>query len=212
MRDVSGAPLAETGEAAVTLRQDMLVRTLPQFERGADVRTGLVQAFGNPQGRRIVLSLQRVSGLDALLRVEEIPAIPILSDYSGRRRPRHRPEQLIDALPRRDGGRVIGAHDFHRLAAHGRWLERVVRAWQRRRRRPWPGRYAVEEKGDRGVERERQVVKSAAADAVGATLVFLDLLERDAKHRRQLLLAQSQECAAQTQPRPDMRIDGRMFG
>ena len=67
---------------------------------------------------------------------------------------------------------------------------------------------ASSKKKDTGTGRTRgDVLQAARADPVGALLVFLDLLERDAEMLAELLLAHPQHHATQTNPTADMDVD-----
>src|SRR5690242_12307587 len=66
---------------------------------------------------------------------------------------------------------------------------------------------ALEEPRRCGVERLRDQVQAGGADAVGAVLVFLHLLETDAEGAAELVLAQPEQIAAQAYARADMDVD-----
>ena len=57
------------------------------------------------------------------------------------------------------------------------------------------------------IQGRREVVQPAGNDPVRATLVCLDLLERDANGFRQAVLAQSKLLAADPQPVGDVLVD-----
>ena len=61
--------------------------------------------------------------------------------------------------------------------------------------------------GRRYVENFRKLVKPARAHAVGAALVFLDLLEREVAGRAELFLAKAEKISAQPQARPHIHVD-----
>ena len=51
------------------------------------------------------------------------------------------------------------------------------------------------------------MLKSARSDAIGALLILLDLLERNAQTFTQFLLTHALHHAAEPNPAPDMNID-----
>src|SRR5262249_8600750 len=65
---------------------------------------------------------------------------------------------------------------------------------------------AFEEEGDRRVERAGDLIELRSADAVGAALVLLHLLEGDAELRRQRLLADAEEATAHSDADADMKV------
>ena len=105
-----------------------------------------------------------------------------------------------------------GAHQLNQLAALGRALDAGERAGHVDAVRARDeleqivmgfGRpvfvQAFEEVGDRDFQDLGQMIEPGCPDAVGAALVFLDLLEGDAELFAQLLLAQIQKLT----PKPD---------
>ena len=72
-------------------------------------------------------------------------------------------------------------------------------------------RHFLEEEGDRHVEDHRDLVQTAGADSIGATLVFLYLLKGQAERLAELLLAQSEECPPQADATSDMDVDWIWF-
>src|SRR5579883_717026 len=82
----------------------------------------------------------------------------------------------------------------------------------RSRRLTAASRHIVEEEGDRHLERLGEAEQGAGGDAVGAALVFLDLLKADASDLAEPLLAQAEHQPAQLHPRADMRIDRAKAG
>jgi hypothetical protein len=67
--------------------------------------------------------------------------------------------------------------------------------------------HILEEVGDRHIEDPGQVEQAAGADAIGAALVFLHLLEGEADGFRQPLLAHAQQRAPLADALTDMDID-----
>jgi hypothetical protein len=67
---------------------------------------------------------------------------------------------------------------------------------------------AVEEKCDRDAEGLGDRIELGGANAIGATLVFLNLLEGQAKSVSQLILTKADQLAPQSHPTADMYIDG----
>jgi hypothetical protein len=65
----------------------------------------------------------------------------------------------------------------------------------------------IEEVRDRDIKHPAQIVEPARADPVGATFIFLDLLERKFDGSGELLLAYAKECPPQAHPVADMNID-----
>ncbi len=66
---------------------------------------------------------------------------------------------------------------------------------------------AVVEIADRHFQRLGQLPQAGGRDAVGAALVFLDLLEADADRDGQLLLGQAQQAAAAAQALAQVKVD-----
>ena len=68
-------------------------------------------------------------------------------------------------------------------------------------------RSALEEEGGRHFQHPRQLLQPAGADAVGALLVFLDLLERHVEGFAEPALAHADHQPPHAQPRADMLVD-----
>src|SRR5439155_7794687 len=66
----------------------------------------------------------------------------------------------------------------------------------------------LEKKRHRNLQDVRNLLQPAGADPVRALLVFLDLLEREAKPIAELLLAHAQHHATHAHTAPDMLVDG----
>src|SRR6266496_3033902 len=101
---------------------------------------------------------------------------------------------------------IIGVDQFECFAA-AQWigfkgLDRRLGEAARDRRRAHRI-HVVEEKRDRHIQDAAQLMQPACADAVGAALIFLHLLESKADRRAELLLAQPEHVAAQ----PDAGTD-----
>ncbi|MDB5265051.1 MAG: hypothetical protein JWN64_622 [Parcubacteria group bacterium] len=71
-----------------------------------------------------------------------------------------------------------------------------------------------EEVGDRGLEGLSDLIQLGGADAVGATFVLLDLLERQLQSVGQVFLADAQDFAAHADAGADVQVDriGLMAG
>jgi hypothetical protein len=69
-------------------------------------------------------------------------------------------------------------------------------------------RHALKKPGRRNLEHEREFDQAAGADAIHATLVFLNLLEGQAHPLRQVTLGKSHQLALRSEPLTDMNIDG----
>ena len=67
---------------------------------------------------------------------------------------------------------------------------------------------AFEEIADRRLQTTGDLVELAGADAIGAALVFLDLLEGKAQILGQPLLADAQKLPAHSNTRANMKVDG----
>ena len=91
-----------------------------------------------------------------------------------------------------------GAHEFQEVAVARAFFVRADRgaalAHLRGRRLARRRQIAVET-DDVGLEDAGDLIEPSGADAVGASLVFLDLLETDAEFRGEFLLAQTEERA-----------------
>ena len=70
------------------------------------------------------------------------------------------------------------------------------------------GRRAVEEERDRDLQDVGNLLQPAGTDPIGALLVFLDLLERQAERIPKLLLAHAEHHSAHSDPAPHMFVDG----
>src|SRR5690606_861861 len=70
-----------------------------------------------------------------------------------------------------------------------------------------PPRRALEEVGDGNLEDRGDGLEAAGADAVGALLVFLDLLEGDAEMLAELFLTHADHVAPQADAATDMDVD-----
>jgi hypothetical protein len=67
--------------------------------------------------------------------------------------------------------------------------------------------HVVEEKRDRYVQHPTQIMQSAGADAIGAALVFLNLLKRQPDRLPELFLTQTEHIPAEPNSGADMDID-----
>src|SRR5258708_11908595 len=129
----------------------------------------------------------------------------------------HRLDHLEDALAHpRLADLVVGAHQFQRLALD----QRILFPLERRTGLAealapatghWPagqrvGRHFVEEIGHRHIQYLGEFEQPARADAVGAALVLLDLLEGQADSGSNLRLTHSEEGATLAHARADVNI------
>src|SRR5690348_3948234 len=110
-------------------------------------------------------------------------------------------------LDLRIGDSQIGAHQLERLALHHRVRLIGLGGGFARTARRWSLAQLFEKKRDRNVEHARQIVKPAGADAIGAALVFLNLLERQADRIAELFLTHPEKRAAQAHARAHMHVD-----
>src|SRR5271165_44361 len=67
--------------------------------------------------------------------------------------------------------------------------------------------HVVEEERHRDVQNAAQIMQAAGSDAIGAALVFLDLLKGQANRLSELFLAQAEHVATQSHARADMNVD-----
>src|SRR5579864_1727234 len=106
--------------------------------------------------------------------------------------------------------RIIGVDQIDGFAAAQRiGVERLGRRLgkaARDRRRPHRV-HIVKEERDRHIENAAQLMQPAGADAIGAALVFLHLLEGQADRRAKLFLAEPKHIAAQANPGSDLYVD-----
>src|SRR5229473_4911806 len=124
---------------------------------------------------------------------------------------RKRPGEVEEAATHgRVVDRIIGVDQFDRFASpHWIGFERLDRRLGKaaRDRRGAHRIHVVEEEGDRHIQDAAQLMQPARADAVGAPLVYLHLLEGKADRRAELLLAQPEHVAAQPNARTDLHVD-----
>src|SRR5216683_527781 len=111
---------------------------------------------------------------------------------------------------------VVGAHQFQGLALDQRILfllerraglaEALAPTTRHRPAGQRVGRHLVEEIRHRNVQYLGEFEQPARADAVGAALIFLNLLKREADGRPELLLAHPEKGPALAHARADMDV------
>ena len=133
-----------------------------------------------------------------------------------RRLDRHLLDQLHDApaqLRARDPHERL---DERQPVIGGEKIGDVAGGWRFLQSRRVAGRRwsALEEERHRHLEDEGDLLQPARTDAIGALLVFLDLLKRQAKRIAQLLLTHAQHHAPHAHAAPDVLVDriGGLFG
>src|SRR5689334_18488365 len=170
----------------------------PEIRRGASVRSRL--------GAAAALSQQDGSAVKSFAPWLLVAFVVRLAE---------RLRQIHEPAPDPDvADPVIGTDQLDRLAARH---DVVVEPLRRRLGEAAPSGgigaaaffsiEAVKEVRDRDVQHLRELVQPARPDAVGAALVLLDLLERDADRLRELLLAHAEQGTAHAEPRADMDVD-----
>lgn len=114
----------------------------------------------------------------------------------------------------RIGDTVIGAHELERLPlGHRIKIESRALLGEVTARGPLGrlDRHVVEKEGYRHIEHTAQLKETARANAIGASLVFLDLLEGETDRLAELFLAQSEHGATKPNATAHVDIDGIGF-